>query len=384
MPLYSFDLNRMRGSVKQVKPNASKEAIDESLNKRIAKLYDRHFWSDSLRIGTIPINQAYSTGTVNMSQASDLVTGTGTVWPINDRVNTTLSAAIVERGVQDVAPGSMENINPGTYLLIDQEGGPPLTEVVVVLRTTATTFQARFASFHNINATIQSSSLAGRQFKAQFPVYTVKAVLSDTQLQLDNLWGGQPTTGLLYNIYDGYVSVTPNTRRLMFGYDPVAPNILDIWSSQEDLSVLDPQRTASDNPLKLVQMAPSKAGIAQWEIWPIQLSDYMLSVVTMEQWPEMLEDADVPPWFINSNVITAGARADVLRIKNISRDNGRDPYHDPALAKVYEDEFEQGYEEAVQTDQGRAATFLSSYIKSTVGEASYNYWRDHIPWVSDF
>src|SRR5260221_11204696 len=326
MPLYNFDLNRMRGSVKQVKPNCSKEAADEAINKRIAKLYDRHFWSDALRIGTIPINQAYSTGTVNMAQGSDLVTGTGTAWPINDRVNTTLPAAIVEKGVQDVSPGSMTNINPGSYLLIDQEGGPPLTEVVVVMSVPSTTFRARFASFHNISGTIQSSRLAGRQFKAQFPVYAVKAVLSATQLQLDNLWGGQPTTGLLYNIYDGYVTVTPNTRRLMFAYDPVAPNTIDIWSSQEDLAQIDPQRTSSDNPLKLCQMAPSKAGIAQWEIWPIQLSDYMLSVVSMEQWPEMTEDADVPPWFINSKVITAGARADVFRIKNNSRDNGRDPY----------------------------------------------------------
>ena len=378
MALYSGNtLTRLRGRVKSVKPNASVENIEDALNSKVRDLYDRHWWSDSLRTGIIPIYAGYTTGTVTPTSGSQFITGTATAWPVNDAVNTVIpSPGIVELGPQEVTPGSMTKIGVGTYLLVDQEH-PSVTEVTVVTDTTPTTFTASFKYQHDPATTLQSSSLAGRQFKAQYPVYTVRSVRSATSLELDNIWVGAAVSNIAYWIFTDYVSVTPYTRRLMYVWDPVQGCPVEIWHTQEDLSIVDPQRTSSDNPNWLVQATPSEAGVAMWEVWPAILVDYSLSVVSQEQWPELTKDTDTLPPFFNPDVIVDGAIAEVLRIRNISREGRTDPYFDPQLAAVYDGKFEAGYERMRQADEGRSSTLLTTYIKQLVGGMSDSYDRSH-------
>lgn len=387
MSVYSSDLFTLRGEVKSVKPSASKETVDSAINKRIRRLFDRHSWSDSLRIGVINLGNSYTTGTISYTPNSNIVTGTGAAWPVNDWINTTISgvnnvsgAGVVDYGVSNIIPGAMTNIAPGQWLVVDTGGNQ---EVVQVLNVSTIGFSQQFSAFfkkpHANGVALQASSLAGQQFKANFPIYTVQAVFSATSLQIDNPWQGQPQTqnNLPYNIYNGYVSVTPNTRRIMFAWDPIQGQPIDIWHNQQDLAVEDPQRTNVDSPLWLAQTPPSPVGIAQWEVWPAQFTSYQFSVVTCEQWPKLVHDNDMAPGFINPDGIVAGARADVLRIPVIPREGRTDPYHNPQLAQVYEAEWESIYEEARQADEGRASTLLSSYMRSLADGVTYNFLRNH-------
>ena len=377
MAVYTEDLYYLRGRVKSQKPNAPTEEIDSAVNDRIRQIWDRHPWSDSLRIGVININNAYNTGTVTFTPGSNIVAGNGTAWPVNDAVNTALTNAVTDPSVQKATPNSMAGISAGMFLLIDY--GTAFQEVVQVIDTSVTTFTASFSKPHAAAATIWASSQANRQIKAPFPVFTVMAVLTATSLQIDQIWQGQAGTSANqpYNIYDGYLSVTPNTRRIEMCWDPIAGNPLETNHTYQELEWQDPQRTDTNNPLWLVLMPSSPVGIARFELYPAQMVSYQLSVVTVEQWPKLKMATDKGPWFINPDAIVAGARADMLRIKVLKTIRDVDPYYDPQLAAEFERQFEQKLEFAIQSDQGRSNNFLQNWIAQFPGDVNYNWMRAH-------
>ena len=348
------------GRVRDIKPNAPPESVYGHLNKRIRNVIDTRSWSDLLRIGTIYIPQAYSTGTVTLTPGSAMVTGVATAWPTNDAVNTSISSDIIDTGVVEIFPSSFTNIRQGSFLLLEQEN-PAVTEVVLVLEVQADRFLASVRYQHSTGATLIASSLANLQLSAPYPVYTIKSVRSATSLELDAVFGGPTFSNVSYLIYLAYATISPYIRRLYSAWDPIQGTPLYVNETVDFANYNDPQRSATGDPQKLLSTIPAYGGLMQWEIWPKQLSPRTLSVVYYDGWPKLSQPNDFLPPFINPEIVIAGATADALRTRVIANYGKTDPYFDLTLASTYEQEYKELIENGTQADDGRFMKSLQSY-----------------------
>lgn len=380
------------GRVREVKPNASGDSAIGFLNKRIRNVIDKQSWADLLRIGTVAVPQAYTTGTVTLAQSSPMVTGIGTAWPINNAVNTTLSDPITDIGMQEIRLTSLVNlitnqpIRKGAYLLLEQENAS-VTEVITVLEVYTDKILANVRYQHAAGATVQMSSLTNLQFRAPYPVYTVKSVRSATSIELDNLFGGPQFTNVAYQIYMAYVVIGPNVRRLLYAWDPIQGIDLDVSKTVQYANISDPQRTATNDPQAFLQTIPDAGGNMQWELWPGQMSPRTLSVIYYDGWPALKEANDMLPFFINPEVFIAGAISDALRTRVIPNYGKVDPYFDMNLAAMSEGEYKELLQAASESDDTRFLRTIQDY-RNTIG-TSTNYLRSHVGepgsgWPSDY
>ena len=106
--------------------------------------------------------------------------------------NRTISEAI-SPGMQTVTPSSMEGIEYGTRLMIDQQSPPPGAydprETVTVTATTATTFTADFAEAHIAGRAVQiDPAVKMYPTTSEFPA-AIQAFAKNTPLPLTDPWG---------------------------------------------------------------------------------------------------------------------------------------------------------------------------------------------------
>lgn len=380
MSLYNDTLFTMRGRVKQVKPNADPTAIRDFINDRIRYLIDSQpFWADLVKRGVLGCPQAYATGQVSLTTNSPTVTGSATAWPVNNVSNTTIPSGVREFGAPlQVAPASMAGIAVDSFLYIDSGGDP---EAVAVLETTNTTFTANFLKRHNANCTVTQSSLAGLQIKlgAFYPVFTVRAIHSATELEIDIPWGGAPLTAAAYQIVKAYFSIAPDLKDIIALWDPTQGRPLAYHKSREYINIRDPQRTATGFPICLADWSPSESGSMQYELWPHQLTPYQIPILYARQWPVLKNPTDRPPFFINPSVIIDGAIADALRVNNqMMGSEQADPFFNPRLADTYELKFKAGMEAAHNANQSKAQTELENWRNFTGYMPGGSWWQSHI------
>jgi len=381
----AMSLWAMRGRVREVKANCTKEQADGFINRSIQNAVDRHAWADLLKTGMVVIPQNYSAGTINITTGSNQIVGVGTAWPVNDEINTVISQPINESpGYVEIFPASMAKIAPGKFLLLDQEN-PSQAEIVVVTSVGPASFWAYCLNQHATPASIQKSSLANMQLQGPDYVYTVQAILSPTLLQVDLPTGNTSQTGLDYQIVKAYVQVSPTARRLKYAWDAIAGQPVGVQKTVGWLNNVDPQRTSSQQPQEMVQTFPAAGGIMQWECWPYQESPYGLQVIYDDGWPVLKYDTDLSPWFMNAEVFISDACAIALRTKVIARQGQQDPYYDPTAAQWWSTQHEELISRAIESDEGRYLKALTNYMQSWQGGAVYNYYRNHIgAWPSDF
>lgn len=365
------------------RPGVDRNLVQGWLNDRVRQALDsRTYWADLLSHGVLPIPNFYNSGTVNVTTGSTIVTGgipdtngNTTSWPINDKVNTTVAAGINEIGYVTVQPVSMQSIQPDTFLYVDAAGTP---ETVAVVRTTATTFTAQFRYVHaTLGTTLTSSSLTGQQFRLDEsnPIFTVTSVQNANQLTLDLPWGNAAVTNSAYQIVKAYFTFAPDLKDLLFCIDAIQGIPLRIHVSVMEINWRDPQRSSTGPPLSVVDLAPSAGGSMQYELWPWQFGAYQLGFIYQKQWPDMLNDTDRPPWFINPSVFYYGALADALNFKV----NEKDIYHNPKLAAYYEQRFMQGLEDAKNADESKFQRAFDFNFEQLFGSAGANFWQNHDP-----
>lgn len=362
MAVYSDNLASMTGRVRQVKPNAQVTQIRGAINDRIRYIIDSQvFWADLLASSVLSMPDAYIAGTVALTNGSKTVTGSGTAWPVTDVTNTTIAAGVPEFGVATVAPVAMTGIQVDSFLYIDAGTAP---EAVAVLEVGRTTFKANFQKRHAANCTVTQSRLAGQQLAmgATEPIYTIRAVHSATELEIDQQWGITAMSGSAYQILKCYFTIAPDMKDIVALWDPTQGRPMAFHKSQDYLNYRDPQRTATGSPLVLADFIPTEAGTMQYELWPHQTISYQIPVLYCKQWPELKNPTDMPPWFINPSIIIAGATADALRIRNqqIGSDAG-DVFFDPKTAQIYESQFQAGMVAAINANQSKALTVLENY-----------------------
>jgi hypothetical protein len=373
---FSDTLEKMIGRVRAIRPNADNSVIAGFLNDRMRSIIDRRpVWAGLFERGILSIPNQYVTGTISVTAGSNVVTGSGTNWPVSDAVNTTLVDSVKFPGNAVIALASSAGVTLDSLLYVG--GGTINAEVVPVVDVLpGNKIQAIFSSKHDSGETVTMSSLAGRQFRISVlnPVWTVQAVTSTTQMLLDNQYGAASQSGLSYQILLMYTSFAPNLKSIMNVIDPVQGISLEIHVPQQYANEFDPNRTNTNSPMWIIDLGPNPNGSMLYEVYPPQTTAYQLSWVGYQQWPDMRFPGDRPPPFINPSTLVHGAMADVLRLKipipNLSGARGEamvDPYFNPDAANIYEARFEKGYGDAVDADNHLAQTALSWDFRRAVG-----------------
>lgn len=344
-----------RGFVQQFRPGISPSLVDRFINQRIAHtLARRTYWCDLIKRGVLAVPPAFTAGTVSVNPGSSVVVGDGTNnWPVTDIVNTEIPDGIFETGNQEVFPASMQGITETSNLLIDNPStGNP--EIVSVIGVTPQSFWAVFSINHNQGCSVTQSSLAGMQFRmgANNPIFDVLAVNDSNDLTISSPWGNTAQTGQQYQILGMYYTIVPNIRKFLDDCIvdrqqgiPIATNVSLGW-----VNWADPQRTAGgSDPRAFVDIGASRNGQALYELWPPQTGARQLDWCVYTDWPELVNDTDRLPWFLDPAIFENGALADALRYRR-SKD---DWAHNPVLARDYEAKFKELLEIAMNADESK-------------------------------
>lgn len=355
---YTITLRDMVGHVRAQKPNADPNLIRDYINQAIRHTLDlKVCWAGTLRQGFIQVPAAYTTGTLALTAGSATATGTNTAWPVNDKVGTTVTAAVSETGLQWVTPGSMTGIDVDTMLYVDAAGN---AEILPVLEVGTSKIRMDFKKTHSGSFTLTASSLAGRQIRLgmNHPTYSIRAVASATSLILEQEWAGVNYSSGPYSIVKMYYTLTPEMKALLFVVDPVQPMMLRSHYHPQAMSYQDPQRSQSGPPMFFVDYVPNEAGNMQYELYPPQTAARHLVYWYGKQWPDLRADGDRPPWFINPNVFLWYALAQVF----LDKREAKDPFYDPTKAQYYRNMADLELITAMNADESKVQNQLTQEL----------------------
>lgn len=353
---YVTTLGELTGRVLSVKPNLPPTMAQDFINDAIRVICDRkQDWTGLFVERDLYVPPIYSTGNVTMTQGSDHVTGTGTAWDVSTTVNTNIPAGISRTGYQACVPASMTGITVDTMLYVTDGSS---TEIVYVKSTTSTSFTATFNQFFNPGATVTVSNLAGRQLKLgyTYPVYTVMAVVSPTELIIDNPWHAATLTSSGYEIKKMYYTMEPGLKSIVSIIDPtqgIPPLRVNIPA--QGINRIDPQRSATGFPQLFATRGPNANGNMQYELWPASQTERQLRAMINLQPPKLTSEGDFIPAFMNPTVIFNYA-ASIAKRTRMSVD---DPYYDLAASQTYMQLFEVGFDYMVVAHDQLTGTDLS-------------------------
>lgn len=351
MALFRDNLQTLVGRVKDYKQNASSAQCQRWINDAIEDLARTRNWSDMIKTVVISIPTPVSAGLVSLATGSTIVTGAGTSWPVADVLDTTLPRQINSPGTTEfmIAEAQGRLVTEDSILYVDGAGTP---EAVPVLYKSGFNLTGSFQFSHPQGVSATQSSLAGLQLSlgSGSPVYTVLAVHSATELEIDAPWGGLPLTAVSYQILKMRTSVLPRCRHVLPGGVGAGQQIgISTGISRRSLDVLDPSRGGGGSPLGLSEWGTGPNGNTLWEIWPASSSARQITVRAVQSWPELVSNNDRLPAFLDPAIVAKGAAAIALRTKI----NDDDKWYNPELARELKAEFERDKLSAINADEYR-------------------------------
>ena len=194
----------------------------------------------------------------------------------------------------------------------------------------------------------------GRQFKVGTgsPIYTITAVNVNTQtLTVDRPIGVLTGTGLTYRIIDAYVTPPTDFLRFVTVSDPLMGWQLRHWITSDELNRMDPQRNFFGQPYLLADRMFASGGVLpQYEAWPYTTAARTLYYTYIQRGSDLINDTDIPVWPLRSDVLVAGALADVCRWPGTA-DEPNPYFQRPEYWKAYEGEFEDKMIELERRDE---------------------------------
>lgn len=303
-------------------------------------------WAGAIQRGVLAVPNAYGIGTITTVTGSNIITGTGTVWPVSDVVNTTIPNAVSQTGMQVITPSDMTNIVSDTWLYVDAGGTNP--EIVYVVDSTLNNFTAKFNYRHNAAATITSSSFAGRTLRSgyQKPNFLITAVLSNTSLLIELPWGGPVLTDSGYTILKNLYNFAPDLKQLLSVVDPIQGLSLTINYPLALQNKADPQRAAIDFPQYVISHSISPSGTALFELWPSPTTARQMYFEYYQQPRDLKAPGDQPPPYIDGQVMVAGAIADAFKTRI-----GQDDIHfDLNVSQMWESRFQESLQALIVAD----------------------------------
>lgn len=208
-------------------------------------------------------------------------------------------------------------------------------------------------------STAFAASDIGRQFKAGVgsPIYTITNVVGQT-LTLDANVGIASGSGLAYTVFDGYVTMPTDFKKLIVAVDPQTGYKLRHWVTQDQLLRWDPQRNFFGLPYALVDRRFNSSGIVQYEAWPYSTSQRVVSYYYTKQGLDLTSDTDTPIWPIRADVIVSLALAYVCRWPGTS-DQPNLMFGNEPIRRSYQAEFEDKMVDIERADEEIYMTWLS-------------------------
>lgn len=306
----------------------------QDINDNLRMIMARRTWSGLVKYGILSVPDRYDTGTVSATALSNVITGSGTVWPTNDVVNTVLSVTTIATGIIDVTPASLTGIIAGRWLTID--GGNSGEEAVFVdsIDSAAGTFRANMTKLHTAAVTITCGSMAGRQFRitSLVPFMTCTGFTSATRMLLDFAWPVSSTAGQGYEITLVYASFGQDVKEMLTMVNPDRQYQFDVNGQKAMLDAQDPRRSISSMPYRLAYHAPDPAGAPLYEIYPRPTSVAAYPYFYARQCYPLENDNDLLPNGIRSDVLVKLGRAEAARWPgHKSKEGGI--YYDPKLGQ---------------------------------------------------
>lgn len=345
---YNDNLAKMTGTVRQVKPMAPSSLIQDMLNARMRTLLNkRPFWAGLMITKPIGIPAGYSTGSIDVFRGSKVVIGTGTNWPVNDVVNTTIPIGNLRIGPQWFTPGSITNIDDDSVLYIDAGGTP---EVVPITKVDSQRCYGYLRFPHDPNCTVWMSSLVHRQLRMpeRNPYYDIVAVPADNELILAQTWQGQDLTAGAYSIVKAWLTIDSKLKQIEAASESVQRIPMKVHVSQKKIMEIDPYRLASNSPFWIVDNAKNVNNNMTFEVYPPSTSERQITVVYFQEWPPMTEPTDCAPPFIDPSVLVYGALADLLPLKLGTLDEVNF-----GAAQKYQKMFDDGVDDCVIADESK-------------------------------
>lgn len=373
----------MIGMVVRRRPAMDRNVVADLLRERLRTILDRRpTWAGLIKPVTVSFPAAYSTGTVDFAVGSNIVVGTDTAWPVSDQVNVTITEQIPGPGQYLVTPGpNMNGITTSTVLYVD--AGGPNPEILPVQGIVGPRILLTFQYPHAAGSTATASSLSQLQFRLNgfsSPVYSILAVTSATTLVVDQICG-QPITNGGYWILLMYLPIDPQIKDILTCYDPFQMLDLQLKVPQSYLNQIDPDRTATNSPIYVSPRSPQANGLMTYEVWPPVYIQYQLVFQIRFQWPEMRQQYDYPPPFINPNALIYGALADAY-----ATPCGRPPeYKDPGFSlensQKYEGMFAQAVLDLIEADEARDSSMFTFEAPQWSMGANWAASHDDTPWI---
>ncbi len=357
--------------------------VDERINAHLSNLSKLWPWSGLITSGILEVPAEYKTGTVTLTNGSNLVTGTLTVLTPTDKVNTTLSTAITETGMRDATPVAMTNIEAGTWVLIEPGGANE--ESVFVISTDTTTFRARFTKTHTADSVVTRSSYAGRQFRttSTTPWFTVTGVRDATHWLLDRTWANADVSSQAYSISQVFASFGRDVRQLLTVVNISQRYRFTCNYPKAYLDTVDPNRTSSGNTYMAVFHESDPGGAPLYEFYPRPTSQQAFPFMAKKFPAKLEDDDDILPSGIPAELIKKLTKADVA----IYPDNVGTKYYNPEAATRYLAEA-QGDLKAATVEDGNTAVMqlLWNYLKWPAGGglgADWNQDHDIDAWLGN-
>lgn len=189
------------------------------------------------------------------------------------------------------------------------------------------------------------ASDVGRQFRVgTFPFYTIISVLDASNARLDLPYAGD-TASPTGQILSAYVTLPEDFGAFMLVVDPVVQRQINWWTTQEQLTQLDPMRISSGDLLRTLvpttqSPVPATLGYARAEWWPSPTTARQVPAWYRSR-PAQLADTDPLPGVLagRGSVLETGALAACAKWPGTAE--AKNPYFNPQLAKTLSDEFDR-------------------------------------------
>jgi hypothetical protein len=262
---------------------------------------------------------------------------------------------------------------------MDSGGANP--EICPVQDILGTNINVYYQYAHTASHTATQSSLVNLQLQlgSTVPIFSVLGVTSPTALTMDNPWGNVTQSGTGYNIIMIYVPFATDVKELLTVVDPFQGIPLRLHVSQEELNLIDPNRTATNSPTCIGDRGPSASGVMLYEIYPPTYIPYQLNFLYHRQWPDMRLPGDRPAPFLNPTMLAYGALSDAFRTPIPVGPDMKDPWMSIQVADSYEKKFEMAYADAINADNSLYQSAFTWQWSALYGIGNASYWQQHDP-----
>lgn len=165
----------------------------------------------------------------------------------------------------------------------------------------------------------------GLQFSSgtQNPIYTITARTDNTNITLDQPWGGDTATGQGYEIFRAYHTVPSDFHAFISVWDPRFNWQLNLDVTQEELNRYDAQRANQASSSYAVvnhsygtiddtgtTVSPPRP---RYELWPHQKSQYVYPYLYENRATDLEDSGAVLPLFIRGDIVLEMALAEAAR-----------------------------------------------------------------------